>query len=171
MQDASVSGRGRRVVLVGCVKTKLDHAAPAEDLYVSPLFRRRREFAESTGRPWFVLSAKYGLLAPGELVAPYDLAMASQSAGYRSAWAEFVTEQLINALGSIRGVHFEMHAGAAYVGPLEPILRARGATVSAPLRGLTQGQHLAWYAARVPCGQRSGTSRRRRAASSGSSRA
>ncbi len=146
--ESTLNATPRLVVLVGCVKTKLDHAAPAEDLYISPLFRGRREFAESTGRLWFILSAKHGLILPGEVVAPYDLAMARQSANYRSAWAGFVAEQLVTALGSLRGVHFEIHAGSAYVESLEPTLRAHGASVSAPLRGLTQGQHLAWYAAR-----------------------
>lgn len=141
------STSGRQVVLVGCVKTKRDHAAPAEDLYASPLFRRRREFAESTGRPWFILSAKYGLVAPDEVIAPYDLAMAGQRLDYRKAWAGFVAEQLVDALGALWGIHFEMHAGAAYVEPLEVVLRAHGASVTAPLRGLTQGEHLAWYAA------------------------
>jgi len=38
-------------VLVGCVKLKGDHPVPAEDLYVSPLFLKRREYAESSGLP------------------------------------------------------------------------------------------------------------------------
>src|SRR4051812_48768416 len=33
-------------VLVGCVKTKRTSAAPARDLYVSPLFAKRRAYAE-----------------------------------------------------------------------------------------------------------------------------
>jgi hypothetical protein len=140
---------GRSVVLVGGVKWKRDHPAPAEELYASPLFRHRREFAELTGPPWFILSPKYGLVAPDEVIAPYDLAMAQQSRDYRAAWAGFVAEQLVATLGSLQGVVFEVHAGAAYVDPLEPVLRARTAAVTTPVRGLTQGQHLAWYAARA----------------------
>jgi hypothetical protein len=60
---------GADVVLVGCVKTKLAHAAPARDLYTSTLFRGRRRYAEQTQRPWFILSARWGLLAPQEAVA------------------------------------------------------------------------------------------------------
>jgi hypothetical protein len=44
------------VVLVGCVKTKLSHAAAARDLYISPLFRKQRAYAEGSGSPWFILS-------------------------------------------------------------------------------------------------------------------
>jgi hypothetical protein len=42
---------GARAVLLGSVKLKVDHPAPAEELYVSPLFRRRRAYAEDTGLP------------------------------------------------------------------------------------------------------------------------
>lgn len=63
------------LVLIGCVKSKLGVPAPAEELYVSPLFRKRRAYAESAGTPWFVLSAEHGLLAPSDVVAPYDRAL------------------------------------------------------------------------------------------------
>ena len=43
------------VVLVGCVNTKAPEARPARDLYRSPLFERRRRYAESSGRPWYIL--------------------------------------------------------------------------------------------------------------------
>jgi hypothetical protein len=33
------------VVLISCVKKKLDHAAPAKDLYTSPLFRLSWKYA------------------------------------------------------------------------------------------------------------------------------
>ena len=66
-----------RVVLLGCVKLKLEHRAPAKDLYVSPLWNRRRAYAEAAGCPWLILSAKYGLLDPEQLVAPYDVALAT----------------------------------------------------------------------------------------------
>ena len=52
------------VVLVGCVKSKRDHPSPASDLYTSALFRKARAYAESTGGPWYVLSAEHGLVEP-----------------------------------------------------------------------------------------------------------
>lgn len=133
------------VVLVGCVKSKLAVSAEAQDhLYTSPLFRKRRAYALSTGRPWFVLSALHGLLAPDAVVAPYDLALAAQGVGARRAWAQRVAGQLLDRL-DLDGKTVEVHAGHAYVHDLEPLLRAAGASVVVPLRGLTQGQHLAWY--------------------------
>jgi hypothetical protein len=59
-----------RVGLVGCVKTKQPRVAPAQELYTSPLFRRRRAWVERTCDRWFILSAKHGLVEPGRVLAP-----------------------------------------------------------------------------------------------------
>jgi hypothetical protein len=61
-----------RVGLVGCVKSKQSQAAPARELYVSPLFRGRRAWVERTCDRWFILSAKHGLVEPDRVLAPYD---------------------------------------------------------------------------------------------------
>ena len=61
------------VILAGCVKTKAPEASPGCDLYLSPLFERRRRYAESSGRPWYILSAEHGLLDPGSIIEPYDV--------------------------------------------------------------------------------------------------
>ena len=134
------------LVLLGCVKSKLDVPAPAEELYVSPLFRKRRAYAESTGQPWFVLSALHGLLAPSDVVEPYDMALAAEGVQFRRTWGQRVAAQLRDAY-DLDGKVVEIHAGSAYVDALEPLLRAAGASVRVPLRGLNQGQHLAWYPA------------------------
>jgi hypothetical protein len=85
------------------------------------------------------------LLTPDDVVAPYDVAMAERSVEDRRVWALGVVQQLALALGPLAGWVFEVHAGAAYVEPLEEALRVEDATVVAPLKGLSQGRHLAWY--------------------------
>src|SRR5690606_20391996 len=54
------------VILIGCAKRKHPAAAPARDLYASPLFRKGRAYAEHAEVPWFILSAKHGLVAPDD---------------------------------------------------------------------------------------------------------
>lgn len=132
-------------VLVGCVKSKQNVPARAEELYTSPLFRRRRAYAESSGLPWFVISAEHGLLHPDDLVAPYDRALADQTAEYRSAWGAWVVVKLEDALGTLSGRSVEVHAGAAYVEALRAPLRRRHCGLRAPLQHLRQGEQLAWY--------------------------
>jgi len=133
------------VVLAGCVKKKLDHPAPAQDLYISPLFRKERAYAEANGAPWFVLSAEHGLVAPSTVLEPYDLRLSTTPSAYRRTWGGNVVRQLKTIIGPLSGKVIEVHAGSAYVDAIRDRLHAEGATVAEPLRGLTMGQRLAWY--------------------------
>lgn len=133
------------LVLVGCVKKKLDVPAPARDLYTSPLFRKERAYAEQASVPWFVLSAEHGLVAPGEVMAPYDLRLSKTSRDYRRAWGVRVVERLKELVGPVRGMTVEVHAGSAYSDAIREVLTREGATVIEPLAGMTMGARLAWY--------------------------
>lgn len=144
-QDADQSTARPDVVLVGCVRSKLPHPAPAKDLYLSPLFRSARTHAEASGRPWFILSAEHGLIYPDEVTAPYERPLATQPVKMRRAWGAKVVEQLETRFGDLHDKTFEVHAGSAYVDAIRDGLLARGAHVEEPLRGLPLGQRLAWY--------------------------
>lgn len=141
---------GADLILVGCVQTKRPVASPASELFDSPLFAGRRSHALRTGGPWYILSAKYGLLAPDDVIGPYDVYLADQSSGYRRAWGEFVVAQLDCLEPSLHGRTVEVHAGAAYVDPLRQPLAARGAAITTPMAHLGLGQQLAWYARARP---------------------
>jgi hypothetical protein len=133
------------LVLVGCVKKKLDVPAPARELYTSPLFRKERSYAEQAGVPWFVLSAEHGLVAPDEVLAPYDLQLSRTSRDYRRAWGVRVVERLGEVVGPVSGKTIEVHAGSAYTDSIRDLLIREGATVVEPLAGLRMGDRLAWY--------------------------
>lgn len=139
----SVRSSGGRVLLVGCSRTKAPSAAPAGELFRGPLFGRARECAVRSGDPWFVLSAKFGLLEPGELVTPYDVYLADRPPSYRAAWGAWVVAQLAE-LVPLAGLTVEVHAGEAYCAPLRDPLRAAGASLAEPLAGLRYGERLAW---------------------------
>jgi hypothetical protein len=129
-----------QVLLVGCVKTKQTVPSPARELYTSSLFTRRRGYAEASGSPWYVLSARHGLVAPDEVIAPYDVHLASQPSSYRSAWGVFVAEQLRRELGSLVGLVVEVHAGDAYVDAVRRPLEAAGVTVVDPVEPARWGR-------------------------------
>jgi hypothetical protein len=134
------------VVLVGCVRTKRASPSAAAELFDSPLFVGRRRYAVASGHPWYILSAKFGLLAPSDVIGPYDVYLADQRPGYKKAWGEFVAAQLDRMEHDLRGQVVEVHAGAAYVDPLRAPLGARGARLATPLAHLGLGEQLAWYA-------------------------
>jgi hypothetical protein len=145
--DRAGSERDADVLLLGCVKLKASSPRMAKDLYISDLFGKRRRYADQRGLPWFVLSAEHGLLCPDDLVAPYDVELKAQPVSYRRAWGGWVIERLRRELGDLMGVRLEVHAGDAYAEALVDPASAAGASLTRPLRGLRQGEQLAWYLA------------------------
>ena len=130
------------VYLVSCVSQKRATPSPAKDLYTSPLFRKARAYVERTGGPWFVLSAKYGLVHPDEVIEPYDLTLNTMGVADRRRWASKVLNQLEPHLEGIEAVIFL--AGHRYREFLEPSLQGRGLAVSVPMEGLKIGEQLSW---------------------------
>ena len=63
-------GNGSRLFLISCVKTKGAMPASAMDLYTSNWFRKARACVETTGCPWRILSAQYGLVHPEQKIGP-----------------------------------------------------------------------------------------------------
>lgn len=80
--------------LISCVKRKGRQPAPAEFLYTSDWFRKARAYVLSTCDRWFILSAKYGLLQPQDVIDPYEQTLKNMSKPERQAWAAKVWEQL-----------------------------------------------------------------------------
>jgi hypothetical protein len=134
--------------LVGCVKEKLTHAAPAKDLYTSPLFIDRRRDVEGRASRWFILSAKHGLVDPEQVLEPYDRTLSSLPIASRRGWSRDVLGGLRQQLGDLRHYKFEIHAGHSYFGHgLLDGLRSAGAVVSIPTEGLSLGRQLQYYRA------------------------
>ena len=131
-----------RIGLIACTKAKLTRPAPARELYsASDLFRKAAAYCDADLDGWFVLSAKYGLVEPDRIIAPYDMTLKTMPSSERRLWGMQVAQQL-RQLGNVA---FEVHAGAAYV---RPLLEA-GVIVDDPLRGLAIGQRKRWYIERL----------------------
>ncbi|MDA8332166.1 MAG: hypothetical protein M0027_13400 [Candidatus Dormibacteraeota bacterium] len=136
----------KRIGLVGCVKSKLSRPARARDLYTSPLFVGRRSWVERTCESWFILSAKYGLVAPEQVVEPYDQTLTRMNRRERRAWSRAVVAALRAQLHDLSAYTFEIHAGAAYFDfGLRDSLVAEGAAVEIPSLHLRLGEQLALY--------------------------
>ena len=100
-----------------------------------------------TVRQGFVLSAKYGLLHPGEVIAPYDLTLKTMPKADRHRWASAVLTQLEPYLDGVGRVTFL--AGQPYREFLAPCLRSRGLVVSIPMEGLRIGEQLSWLTRKI----------------------
>lgn len=135
-----------RVALVSCVKSKLSHPAPAKDLYVSPLFKGLRAYAEEVADAWYILSAEHGLLHPDTVIAPYERTLNKMGAAERQKWADYV----LGKLGAIVPLKAEIVilAGERYREHLVPYFESRGHSVSIPLLGMPFGRQLQWLSDR-----------------------
>ena len=130
-----------RVFLVSCVSKKRLAAAPSREFYVSPWFLAVRRYVEASGDPWYVLSAKYGLVAPGQVLAPYDETLNKMKIAERRAWANRAIAQMDQLMPSVRTV--VVFAGTRYREFLMDYLKRRWA-VEVPMEGLRIGKQLQW---------------------------
>ena len=80
--------------LVSCVSKKHSRPLPARSLYCSDWFNKARQYVERQRYPSFILSAKYGLVRPDEIISPYDVTLNNMNNAERFAWAEGVSVQL-----------------------------------------------------------------------------
>lgn len=130
----------KRVALVSCVKQKRDSAAPARDLYLSPLFRGLRHYAETHADTWYILSAEHGVLHPAQVIEPYERTLNTMRKRERVSWAERVQHQLLELIPVDSEVI--LLAGLRYREEIEPFLRERGFRVFVPFAGLRIGEQL-----------------------------
>ena len=137
----------RTVYLVSCVGMKKRGTHPAKDLYDSPWFKKARAYVERQGGPWYILSAKYGLLDPDEKIPPYEMTLNNMPAAERRAWARSVLEDLRRVIRPTDHVVFL--AGQRYREYLIAEVRRVSSEVSVPMEGLGIGEQLAWLTQRT----------------------
>lgn len=143
MSDLNWTGA---LVLVSCVGKKQSCPAPAKDLYISDWFRKARCLVEAKKARWCILSAKYGLVEPNQVIDPYEKTLNTMGIAARRAWAKQVMDQLPPWLADTPRVVFL--AGARYreflIQPLQCRDRGWGIDVEIPMKGLKIGEQLAW---------------------------
>jgi hypothetical protein len=148
--DETVAGgpglcKSRTIALVGCVKSKRDHAAETRSLYTSALFIKAAAYAQRAADDWYILSAKHGLLSPHQIIAPYEQTLKGASSRDRSVWAGRVYEQMRAAGLLASRTRFLWLAGKMYQYPLITYLEDHEHID--PLKGLGIGARLQWLTA------------------------
>ncbi|MFI5300420.1 MAG: DUF6884 domain-containing protein, partial [Polyangiales bacterium] len=146
----------KRIVLVGCGKSKASEPCPARDLYVGNLFRASLAYAEALAADAvFIVSARHYLLPLDRVIAPYDETLTGKVDWQVRAWGEYVAKEVENhcdpqhtRMPSAWGkpnprvvAHVVLLAGETYAAPLRLAIAARVAwTLNEPLAGLMLGE-------------------------------
>ena len=133
------------IVLVSCVKTKQDRRCRAGDMYTSALFQKMMAYAQSLKpKRIFILSAKYGLLSPDDMIEPYEQTLKTMKTAERRAWAQGVMSAL-RQTGDLDADTFVFLAGDAYRQNLVPHIKH----YTVPMEGLAFGKQLQWLERQV----------------------
>ena len=132
----------RKIALVACVSKKNSTPMPARDLYISDWFRKASAYAMRVADEWYILSAKYGLIAPDTVIEPYDETLNRMSAAARRTWAKRVSKELGQVLQP--GDQVMLLAGIKYRENLIGPIREVGCSVEIPMEGLGIGKQLRW---------------------------
>jgi hypothetical protein len=135
----NASDPARPVVLVSCGKQKLDYSAPAKDLYISRRFGAARKFAENFGSSWFILSAKHGLVAPDQILAPYDQDLSLLTARSKDLWVETIVSDLLKC--NLVSKYLVVLATGPYAELLRERLKQEGFLVIYPLSDISENIH------------------------------
>ena len=134
-----------KIYLVSCAAKKLDGAHPAEDLYISPLFKLSKEYVKKhiqpqNGDKWFILSAKHHLLAPETEIENYNQTLNDAPKAEKMDWARKVMDNLRPLLAKTDHVVFL--AGKNYTQYLIPDIGKLKIETTDILKGKRVGERL-----------------------------
>lgn len=134
----------KKIILISCVSKKLNKESKAENLYISPLFKKNLQYAKSL-KPdnIYILSAEHGLLKPNKKIHPYDKTLNKMSVKEIKEWAQIVLNQLTK-ITNLEKDKFIFLAGNNYRKFLLPHIN----NYVVPMKGLSIGKQLQWLTKR-----------------------
>ena len=135
---AHIQKKMKTIVLISCVKQKQAGKCKAEDMYISPFFKKNLAYAKSLNPDKiFILSAKYGLLPLTKEIDTYDLTLNNFKTKELKEWSEITLSQL-RQQGDLDIDKFIFLTGDRYRKYLLPTIK----NYDIPLKGLRIGKQL-----------------------------
>ena len=105
------------LIITSCSFKKRNYKTNASDLYKGHLFKKVKKFARSNNFDFKIVSAKYGLLNPKDIIEPYDRTISNKK-DVLNLQKKVISE----LLGSISNYKFVLIiVGSKYRKVLEPI--------------------------------------------------
>lgn len=132
-----------KIALISCVSKKKLGTHKAEDLYISDWFIKAKQYIKQNYKEWYILSAKYGLIRPDNIIENYNEYLPKTTLIYRKWWADNIFENLINNYNN--SIMVDIFAGKHYRKYLIPLLLSKNYIVNIPLKGLGIGEQLKWF--------------------------
>lgn len=138
-----------KIVLLSCTKSKLDHRAPAQELYsASPMFRKTLEYGKSLQPDkMFILSAKHHLVPLNKELEPYDKTLKEMSADEKEKWGEETTNQMKSHGVNLNKDKFIFLTGNEYMKPFTKYIPE--SNIETPMNGKRMGERLQWLNSQI----------------------
>ena len=137
------------IVLLSCTKSKLDHSAPAQELYsASPMFNKTLEYGKSL-KPdkMFILSAKHHLVPLNKKLAPYDKTLKEMPKDEKEKWGEETIKQMKSAGVNLEKDKFVFLTGSEYMKPFSKYIPEEN--IEKPMEGKRFGERLSWLNSQI----------------------
>jgi hypothetical protein len=142
----------KKIVLISCVSSKLNHKAKAKDLYLGPLFTSSLAYARKLQPDKiYILSALHHVVDLEQEIEPYDVTLSYVSPQKRAEkpglkvlnkqeaahWGQTVLQQLSQKT-DLQNDEFTILAGKSYINPIRHGIKHS----KEPLEGLKQGERV-----------------------------
>ncbi|WNB93083.1 DUF6884 domain-containing protein [Bacillus sp. NEB1478] len=134
----------RKIGLLATARKKALKPSAAIDLYISPLFIKSVQYAQSHYDDFYFYSAKEGLLKKDQHIEPYNVSIKNFSPSEKREWAEKVILELLEHVKPEQSIIY-LHGGWVYREHLQPSLEKAGFQYEVPLEGYSIGNQLKWY--------------------------
>lgn len=132
------------VTVINCGADKQSKQCAAKDMYVGSLFVASRKYVESMyGKNYCILSAKYHVLFPEDIIEPYDMFLGNFKKSEKEYWWSISAEQLLNKYPKDTVFHF--YVGQDYIKGILPILDKEKRKYEYYLNNLGMGYKIQWF--------------------------
>ena len=122
----------RKLAIISCKAKKKDYTCPANEMYSdSPQFKYQMGFIKEYYDDYRILSLKYGVITPDEIIEPYNLTLTKQNNINSSAptiseeskkrWATKAKKQIAN-LSIGEWDRIDLHLSVAYIDEIQEVL-------------------------------------------------
>ena len=136
-----------KIVLLSCTKSKVDHRAPAQELYsASPMFKKTLEYGKSLEPDkMFILSAKHHLVPLNKELDPYDKTLKEMPKDEKEKWGEETMKQMKSAGLDLSKDKFIFLTGSEYLKPFRNYIT----NLETPMEGRRLGERLKWLNSQI----------------------
>lgn len=132
-----------KVAVINCGSAKQYKKCAAKDLYIGSLFVASRQFCESNYDHWCILSAKYHVLMPDDIVEPYEAFLTKFSKEDKQKWGKITAEQLLSKFPE--DTEFDFYVSQSYINDTLKYLDSAGRVYNTYLNDLGMGYKIQWF--------------------------